>query len=65
MLFGRSKKNPIKIADKGVVNWKYTTCGYCSTGCSIEVGLNKYGDAVTKNLKKFPGIRRLIKQPMK
>lgn len=46
MLFGRNKKNPIKIADKGVVNWKYTTCGYCSTGCSIEVGLNKDGDAV-------------------
>lgn len=46
MLFGRRKKNPIKIANKGVVNWKYTTCGYCSTGCSIEVGLNKDGDAV-------------------
>ena len=46
MLFGRSKKNPIKIADKGVVEWKYTTCGYCSTGCSIEVGLDKRGEAV-------------------
>jgi len=46
MLFGRSKKNPIKIADKGVVDWKYTTCGYCSTGCSIEVGLNNAGKAV-------------------
>ena len=46
MLFGRKKKNPIKIADKGVVEWKYTTCGYCSTGCSIEVGLNDKGDAV-------------------
>lgn len=46
MLFGRNKKNPIKIADKGVVEWKYTTCGYCSTGCSIEVGLDKKGDAV-------------------
>ncbi|HIB85546.1 MAG TPA: hypothetical protein EYO59_13395, partial [Chromatiaceae bacterium] len=46
MLFGRHKKNPIKIADKGVVDWKYTTCGYCSTGCSIEVGLDKKGDAV-------------------
>ncbi|MFV2060451.1 MAG: molybdopterin oxidoreductase family protein [Gammaproteobacteria bacterium] len=46
MLFGRNKKNPIKIADKGVVEWKYTTCGYCSTGCSIEVGLNDKGDAV-------------------
>ncbi|NOX08504.1 MAG: nitrate reductase [Gammaproteobacteria bacterium] len=47
MLFGRSKKNPIKIADKGVVEWKYTTCGYCSTGCSIEVGLNAEGEAVS------------------
>jgi len=46
MLFGRNKKNPIKIADKGVVDWKYTTCGYCSTGCSIEVGLNDKGEAV-------------------
>lgn len=47
MLFGRNRKNPIKIADKGVVEWKYTTCGYCSTGCSIEVGLNQKGEAVT------------------
>jgi len=46
MLFGRKQKNPIKIADKGVVEWKYTTCGYCSTGCSIEVGLNDKGTAV-------------------
>ena len=46
MLFGRNKKNPIKIADKGVVDWKYTTCGYCSTGCSIEVGLDTKGNAV-------------------
>lgn len=47
MLFGRKKKNPIKIPDKGVVEWKYATCGYCSTGCSMEVGLNKDGKAVT------------------
>ena len=46
MLFGRKHKNPIKIADKGVVEWKYTTCGYCSTGCSIEVGLDRSGTAV-------------------
>jgi len=46
MLFGRKKKNPIKIVDKGVVEWKYTTCGYCSTGCSIEVGLDDKGEAV-------------------
>jgi predicted molibdopterin-dependent oxidoreductase YjgC len=43
MLFGRKQKNPIKIADKGVVEWKYATCGYCSTGCSIEVGLDGEG----------------------
>jgi assimilatory nitrate reductase catalytic subunit len=47
MLFGRRKKNPIKLPDKGVVEWKYATCGYCSTGCSIEVGINKGGEAVT------------------
>ncbi|MFV2004549.1 MAG: molybdopterin oxidoreductase family protein [Gammaproteobacteria bacterium] len=46
MLFGRKQKNPIKIADKGIVEWKYATCGYCSTGCSIEVGLNDEGEAV-------------------
>ena len=46
MLFGRKNKNPIKIVDKGVVEWKYATCGYCSTGCSIEVGLDKRGEAV-------------------
>lgn len=46
MLFGRKQKNPIKIADKGVVEWKYATCGYCSTGCSIEVGLDRDGEPV-------------------
>jgi anaerobic selenocysteine-containing dehydrogenase len=46
MLFGRTQKNPIKIADKGVEAWKYATCGYCSTGCSIEVGLNGEGQPV-------------------
>lgn len=46
MLFGRKDKNPIRIADKKVVEWKYTTCGYCSTGCSIEIGLNGSGEAV-------------------
>jgi assimilatory nitrate reductase catalytic subunit len=46
MLFGRNKKNPIKIADKKVMEWRYTTCGYCSTGCSIEVGINDQGEAV-------------------
>ncbi|MEE9447931.1 MAG: nitrate reductase [Arenicellales bacterium] len=47
MLFGRQKKNPIKINDHGVVDWKYATCGYCSTGCAIEVGLNAEGKPVT------------------
>ncbi|MFN3750685.1 MAG: molybdopterin oxidoreductase family protein [Thiobacillus sp.] len=46
MLFGRTRKNPVKIADKGVVEWKYAACGYCSTGCSIEVGLNAEGKPV-------------------
>jgi predicted molibdopterin-dependent oxidoreductase YjgC len=46
MLFGRNKKNPIRMADKGVVNWTYSTCGYCSTGCSIEIGTNADGQPV-------------------
>ncbi len=46
MLFGRNKKNPVKIADKGVMEWRYATCGYCSTGCSIEVGLDADGEPV-------------------
>ncbi|MDO8703435.1 MAG: nitrate reductase [Sulfuricaulis sp.] len=47
MLFGRRTKNPIKIPVKPVEKWVYTTCGYCSTGCSIEVGLDKNGQAIT------------------
>ena len=46
MLFGRYKKNPIKIADKAVTDWTYSTCGYCSTGCAIEVGKNAEGEVV-------------------
>lgn len=46
MFFGRKEQNPIRIVDKKVHEWKYTTCGYCSTGCSIEVGLDKNGKAV-------------------
>jgi anaerobic selenocysteine-containing dehydrogenase len=46
MLFGRAKRNPIKIADKGVVEWRYATCGYCSTGCALEVGINANGTPV-------------------
>src|SRR4030042_529508 len=58
MLFGRKHKNPIKIADKGVVDWKYTTCGYCSTGCSLEVGLNKDGKAVASRGAAQAGVNR-------
>jgi len=47
VLFGRRKKNPITIATKPVEKWVYTTCGYCSTGCSMEVGVNAAGQAVT------------------
>jgi len=47
MLFGRKKKNPIKIVDKQVKEWKYATCGYCSIGCSLEVGVNGDGKAVS------------------
>lgn len=46
MLFGRHQKNPIKIVDKGIEKWSYSTCGYCSTGCSIEIGINKEGKPV-------------------
>ncbi|RLT87613.1 MULTISPECIES: molybdopterin oxidoreductase family protein [unclassified Ketobacter] len=46
MLFGRQDRKKIKILDKKVQQWKYTTCGYCSTGCSIEVGLDEGGRAV-------------------
>lgn len=47
MLFGRGKKNPIQLHDKGVMQWKYATCAYCSVGCSIEIGLDKNGVPVT------------------
>lgn len=47
MIFGRKNRKPITIADKKVKEWKYTTCGYCSTGCSIEVGINAEGEAVS------------------
>ncbi len=47
MLFGRTKRNPIKIPEKNVSEWKYSVCNYCSTGCSIELGLNDQGKVVT------------------
>ena len=43
MLFGRTDRKPISIPAKQVAEWKYTTCTYCSTGCSIEIGLNDKG----------------------
>ena len=46
MLFGRHKKNAIKIADKKIEKWTYATCGYCSVGCSIEVGTTAEGKVV-------------------
>ena len=47
MLFGRKKRKPIVIPKKEVTEWKYSTCNYCSTGCSIELGLNDQGKVVT------------------
>ena len=47
MLFGRRSKSPIRIANKAVAEWKYATCGYCSVGCSIEVGVDADGKPVT------------------
>lgn len=46
MLFGRNKKNAIKMVDKKAEKWTYATCGYCSVGCSIEVGTNAEGKVV-------------------
>ena len=51
MIFGRKNRKPITIADKKVVDWKYAVCGYCSTGCSIEVGLNAEGKPVASRGK--------------
>ncbi|WDE09766.1 nitrate reductase [Thalassomonas haliotis] len=47
MLFGRKNRKPISIPAKKVSHWKYTTCNYCSTGCSIEIGLNDEKRIVT------------------
>ncbi len=51
MLFGRKDRKPIKIVDKQVQEWKYAVCGYCSTGCSLEVGLNAEGKPVASRGK--------------
>jgi len=47
MLFGRKNRKPITIPSKEVKEWKYTTCNYCSTGCSIEIGLSEDKKIVT------------------
>ncbi|WP_076409249.1 molybdopterin oxidoreductase family protein [Shewanella sp. UCD-KL12] len=47
MLFGRKNRKPIVIPSKRVAEWKYTTCNYCSTGCSIEIGLDEQKKIVT------------------
>jgi ferredoxin-nitrate reductase len=47
MIFGRSRRKPIRIPVKAVEQWKYTTCNYCSTGCAIEIGLDAAGRIVT------------------
>ncbi len=47
MLFGRTRKNPVNLPDKKVVEWQTVTCGYCSTGCSIDVGFNAEGEPVS------------------
>ncbi|KJS07134.1 MAG: nitrite reductase [Gammaproteobacteria bacterium BRH_c0] len=47
MIFGRKKPKPIVIPTKPVKEWKLTTCNYCSTGCSIEIGLDDNGRVVT------------------
>ncbi|WP_206485518.1 nitrate reductase [Thalassotalea sp. G2M2-11] len=47
MLFGRKNRKPISIPTKKVKEWKYSTCNYCSTGCSIEIGLDENKKLVT------------------
>ncbi|MFZ5697584.1 MAG: molybdopterin oxidoreductase family protein [Pseudomonadota bacterium] len=47
MIFGRKNRKPIAIPAKSVKEWKYTTCNYCSTGCSIELGLGEDGRIVS------------------
>lgn len=58
MLFGRKKQNPIKIEDKKIQTWKYATCGYCSTGCSLEVGLDEGGKPVATRGAKGADVNR-------
>ncbi|MEK6814618.1 MAG: nitrate reductase [Nitrospirota bacterium] len=46
MLLREKGSKPIAIPRKEIDRWIYTTCGYCSTGCGIEVGV-KDGRAVS------------------
>lgn len=47
MLFVRKKRKPIRIPARTVQEWRYTTCNYCSVGCSIELGIGEDGKLVT------------------
>jgi len=47
MIFGRRKPKPIVIPTKPVKEWKLATCNYCSTGCSIEIGVDESGRVIT------------------
>ncbi|PCJ42783.1 MAG: nitrate reductase catalytic subunit [SAR86 cluster bacterium] len=47
MFFGRKNRKPIVIPPKPVKEWKYSTCNYCSTGCTIELGLDATGKVIT------------------
>lgn len=47
MLIGRRKYKPINIPAKPVDKWVYTTCNYCSVGCSIELGVDEAGKVIT------------------
>lgn len=58
MLFGRKKRKPIRIVDKQVKEWKYAVCGYCSTGCTLEVGLNADGLPVSSRGKGSAHVNR-------
>lgn len=58
MLFGRKKRNPLKIPAKEVAEWKYSTCNYCSTGCVIELGLGEDGRVVTSRGKADADVNR-------
>ena len=47
MLIGRKNKKPITIPLKHTTTWSHAVCNYCSTGCSIDIGLDDQGQVVT------------------